>query len=117
MDSGKSLESSPAQKVYHPSPRRYLKFEVITSVFPVVSFGLILLVILLIPIFTWHPEQLFSALLIGLVFIGPFEAFFVFYFLWRTHVGLVRSVDWNCISPHLFTRHAPWYGFSSGSTA
>jgi len=109
VDSGKQLEFSLARKVYRPSPRRYLKLEVLTSgVFPVVSFGLLLLVILLNPIFTGHPEQLYSALPLGLVFIGPFEAFFVFYLLWRTHLRLVTSVegiDYSTVGYRIFT---PW---------
>jgi len=37
MDSGKQLGFSPAQKVYRPSPRQYLTFRVLNSLFPVVA--------------------------------------------------------------------------------
>jgi hypothetical protein len=108
MDSEKQFEFSPARKVYRPSPRYYLKREVLTAgVFPVVSFGLLLLVILLNPIFTGHPEYLFGSL-IGLVFIGPLEIFFVFYLLWRTHLRLVTSVEgieYSTVGYRIFT---PW---------
>lgn len=108
MDTEKPLAFSPARKVYRPSPRRYLKREVLTSgVFPVVSFGLLFLLILLNPIFTGHPEYLFGSL-IGLVFLGPLEVFFVFYLLWRTHLRLVTSVEgieYSTVGYRIFT---PW---------
>jgi len=104
MDSGKQLGFSPAQKVYRPSPRQYLTFRVLNSLFPVVAFGLILL---LIPIFE-TPEWKIPGLFIGLVFIGPFEAFFVFYFLWRTHVRLVTSGEGIGYSTGGYRIFTPW---------
>lgn len=104
MDSGKQLVFPSALKVYRPSPKRYLKLQNITAAFVVAVFSLF---ILIIPIFQ-ASEWKIPALFIVLVCFGPLDAFFVFYFLWRTHVRLVASVEGIGYSTAGFRIFTPW---------
>jgi hypothetical protein len=101
MNFGQQLGFSPARKVYHPSPKRYLKLQVIFLAFSTVVWGLFLLFFLLQTI--ENPGYF-----IGFVFIGPFEAFLVSYFLWRTHLRLVTSVEGIGYSTGGYRIFTPW---------
>jgi hypothetical protein len=117
MDAKKQRAFSPARKVYRPSLRRYFNFNILSSgVFPSVSFGLLLLVILLSPLFNGHPKQLFVVVPLCLIFLGPIEAFFVFYLLWRTHLRLVISVEgieYSTVGYRIFTSWDNVAGFGT----
>lgn len=118
MNSGKqSGFSSPARTVYRPSPRQYLKREVLISgVFPVVSFSLLLLITVGSPLLSGNPEQLYVALPLILIFLGPFEIFFVFYLLWRTQLRLVTSIEGIAYSTVGYRIFTPWDNISGFGT-
>jgi len=101
MSSGKQPGFSLARKVYHPSPKRYLKLQVIFLGFSAVFWGLFLLFFLLLAI--ENPGYF-----IGVVFIGLFEAFLVSYFLWRTNLRLVTSVEGIGYSTGGYRIFTPW---------
>lgn len=106
MDSEKQREFSPAQKVYRPSLRRYLKYWFQPPDF--LGAVIIGLTLLIIPITTQPPEEKIHALFICLLILVPVEVFFVFYLLLRARVRLVISGDgigYSTVGYRIFT---PW---------